>query len=164
MHGYAGPIDQVYRGNRDIDAATLALLEKRYALIEAIEPRAYRLADPTTFTIEIPAAAKATQQDLNDIIDATHEKESNIGADIETKNGVSTVTFFMPQDYELFVPKDLTNLQPNGELYPGELTNAKKKQKNLTVDKPPYYRSKPKGGKTNQDLLDFQDTFTKWVI
>ncbi len=41
VRGYSGPLDQVYRGKRDIDDATRALLDKRLALIEAVEPRAY---------------------------------------------------------------------------------------------------------------------------
>ncbi len=162
VRGYAGAIDQEYKGKRDIDDATKALLSKRFALIEAIEPRAYRLQDPTTFTIHIPPSATVTQKDLDAIAEATHQKETDIGAD--TDLAARTITFYMPQDYELFVPTDLTNLQPNGELYPGELTKAKKKQKKLTIGKPPYYRSKPKGGKTAQDKMDFDDEFTKFAV
>ncbi len=109
VRGYSGPLDQVYRGKRDIDDATRALLDKRLALIEAVEPRAYRLQDPKTFTVHIPPAATVTQKDLDDIITATHQKESDIGADTDLAN--RTVTFYMPQDYELFVPTDLTLLQ-----------------------------------------------------
>ena len=163
VRGFCGPLDQDYRGTRDIDDPTKQLLKKRYALLQTLEPRAYRLEDPTTFTVFLPAAAAVTQKDLDDIATATHSKESMIGVD--TDLATRTVTFYMPQDYELYTPKDLTNLQPNGELYPGELTNAKVKQKKLTVDKPPYYRGgAPKGGKTAQDKIDFDDAFDKFAV
>lgn len=161
VHGYAGRINQEYKGKRDIDDATKAILSKRYDLIEAVEPRAYRLEDPTTFTVFIPPAAVVTQADLDSIITATHQKETDIAAD--TNLAARTVTFYMPHDHELFIPKDLTKLQPNGEQYPGELTNAKKKQKKLTIDKPPFYRNKPKGGKSAQDKLDFEDEFENYA-
>ena len=162
VRGYCGPLEQSYKGRRDIDNATKALLDKRYALVEAVEPRAYRLQDPTKFVVHIPPAATVTQQDLSDIADATHQKESDIGAD--TDLAARTVTFYMPQDYELFTPTDLTTFQPNGELYAGELTTAKMKQKKLTVNKAPYYRSKPRSTKTAQDKLDFAADFAKYAV
>ena len=164
VRGFCGPLDQVYRGNQDLDAATKALLDKRYALIQKLEPRAYRLEDPTTFTVFIPSSVSVTQKDLDDIVDATHFKESNIGCDTDLAS--RTVTFYMPQDYELFTPKDLDTrqLDANGELYPGELTKATLKQKQLTVGIPPYYRSTPTGGKTTLDLQDFDDEFTKFAV
>ncbi len=162
VRGYCGPLTQSYQGKRDIDDQTKALLDLRYALVEVIEPRAYRLQDPTTFTVHIPPGATVTQKDLDDIIEATHQKESDIGAD--TDLAARTVTFYMPQDYELFTPIDLTLLQSNGELYPGELTQAKVKQKKLRINKSPYYRSKPKGTKTAQDKINFANDFAAFAV
>ena len=163
VRGFCGPLDQEYKGTRDIDDATKQLLKKRYALIQALEPRAYRLQDPTTFTVFLPAAAAITQKDLDDIATATNSKKSMIGVDTDLAS--KTVTFYMPQDYELFTPFNHTKLQSNGELYPGELTNAKRKKEYLTVDEPPYYRGgRPKGGKTAQDKMDFDDEADKFMV
>ena len=163
VRGYCGPLDQTYQGKRNIDAATQAILDKRFALVEAVDPRAYRLQDPTTFTVHIPPAATVTQQDLDDITEGTHQKESDIGADTDLAN--RTVTFYMPQDYELFIPTDLTTFQPNGELYIGELTKAKQKMKKLTVNKAPYYRRKAhSSAKTAQDKLDFDNDFVAFAV
>ena len=89
---------------------------------------------------------------------------SNIGCDTDLAQ--QTVTFYMPQDYELFTPRDLDSrqLKANGELYHGELRKATLKQKDLTVDIPPRYRSTPTGGKTTQDQKDFDDAFKKYAV
>ena len=137
------------------------LLAKRYALIQTLEPRAYRIQDPTTFTIFLPPSTTLTKTVVDDITEATDSKRSFIGVDVDLS--AKSVTFYMPQDYELHTPQDLTNLQPNGELYPGELTNARRKVRNITIDRPPYYRSRPRGGKTVQDKNNFDDEFDRFA-
>ena len=146
MKGYCGSLDErAYDGKRDIDAPTKALLSKRFALIEKVEPRAYRLLSSSKFTVKLPPRVTLTAKDIDDLSEATYQKDTDIGTDADLAN--RTVTIVMPTDNELFIPTDLTLLQPNGELYPGELTTAKLKQKKLTINKSPYYRVKPKGTK-----------------
>ena len=133
VEGKCEDLVQDYKGGRPFDQKTKKRLKRRLEMVVAKEPKAYRMEE-TKFTIYLPSKTK--QSHLDDI-----EKTSKV--EVKTDMKTKTATFTLPADTELFVPKDVSKLDKNGELHPKEISSAKKKQPELKIGMQPRYKHTP---------------------
>ena len=106
-------------------------LMRRFRLVANIEPRAHRV---TRYEVTVHFPLSITLEELEEICTA-----SKITCTRSDRN----VTFLMLTDYDIFVPKDLSKLDSNGELCPGEITMATRKKPIHSVGIKPKYQREP---------------------
>lgn len=136
VEGECGAIDQAYTGSRKLDKSTQNKLKRRLSMVKKVDERAYR----TVVTIHLPA--KSRKVDLDAIQKAGKASTSVV---VETDFKSKTAKFTMGADTEIFVPKDVSKMDANGELHPKELSAAKNKQpKQQKFGVPPRYKKNPK--------------------
>ena len=106
-------------------------LMRRFRLVAKLEPRAHRVI---RYEVTVHFPLSVTLEELEEICTA-----SKITCTRSDRN----VEFLMLTDYDIFVPKDLSKLDSNGELYPGEITMGTRKQPIHSVGIKPKYQREP---------------------
>ena len=140
--------------NREkLDEASKDKVIKRLTLIQDIEPNAYRVEEHSaklTIPLKNEQETPCMQSLLDDIEHANGKNSLQVTTAKDEKN--ITLTYCLPTDYDIFVPRDCTKLNEKGELHDGEITEAKRKVPNMNVGVPPKYKTDQ--GEPSEELKD----------